>query len=345
MTETRKTTSRNVAWFLDLRRRDGGLDLDPPYQRRSVWNQSYRDYFIDTVLLDLPVPAIFLFESISEEGSLSYSVVDGKQRLTTVFDFVDDVFPVSEKSKVDRLRGKYFSEFSADEKQDLVYTYTIPVEVLPGTDEGALDEIFERINRNVSRLSHQELRHARFYGDFATAVDNLTVELFEQLPERFPNIAASSRRQMKDTEFMAILLLLVENGPQSTPQAFLDQIYAERDEEWESKSTVTRRLRRIISYIAEIAEAGGAYLQNSRLRNQGDFYALIGAVDANLSSLPEAGGAAERLYEFMERVGDEGGRATDQIADAYYEAARSAANDPRKRTARIEILGSVLLGE
>ena len=36
--------------------------MDPPYQRRSVWNQSFKDYFVDTVLLGLPAPAIFLFE-------------------------------------------------------------------------------------------------------------------------------------------------------------------------------------------------------------------------------------------------------------------------------------------
>jgi hypothetical protein len=255
------------------------------------------------------------------------------------------VFPVSEKSKIDRLRGRYFSEFSPADKQDLVYTYTLPVELLPGTDEGQLDEIFERINRNVSRLSHQELRHARFYGVFASTVDELATELFEELPERFPNIAASSRRQMKDTEFVALLLLLIENGPQSTPQSYVDEIYASRDEEWEERQPVVKEFRRIIRYVARLAQAGGPSLQASRLRNQGDFYALVGALIRPTRGFPEPVDAAVRLSAFMSIVGDDQFRGQDQRAVAYYDAARSAANDPRQRSSRIDILRAVIAGE
>lgn len=72
----RRHTTQNVAWFWDLYKRQL-LVLDPPYQRRSVWNQSYKDYFVDTVLLNYPAPAVFLFEDISDEGVGTYAVVDG----------------------------------------------------------------------------------------------------------------------------------------------------------------------------------------------------------------------------------------------------------------------------
>ncbi|HEV2068524.1 MAG TPA: DUF262 domain-containing protein [Acidimicrobiales bacterium] len=343
MAEKRETTTRSIAWFLDLRRREGGIDLDPPYQRRSVWNQSYRDYFIDTIVLDLPVPAVFLFETIGESGSLSYSVVDGKQRLSTIFDFIDDEFPVSDDSKVERLRGRYFSEFSPDDKRELVYSYIIPIEVLPTTDEQWLDEIFQRINRNVSRLSHQELRHARFSGDFSSTVERLSDETYDRLPDRFPNIAASSQRQMKDVEFVVLLVLLVEHGPQSTPQQYLDEVYAERDDEWEGKRPVLTRYRKALQYIIELADAGGAALTQSRLRNQGDFYALFGAV-AEIEQFPDPNEAARRLSRFAELVSDEARRDADADASDYYEAARSAANDPRQRRVRIQILKRVVLG-
>ena len=204
MTEKGETTTRNIAWFLDLRRRDRGLVLDPPYQRRSVWNNQFRQYFVETILLNLPAPAIFLFEEISDEGVLSYSVVDGKQRLTTIIDFIDSIFPVADVSKVERLRGLYFSEFSPEDKQ-AVYAYILPVEVLPTSDEASLDEIFDRINRNVSRLTYQELRHAKFGGLFASTIEELSAELYASLPVHFPNIAEASRRQMKDLEFTALL--------------------------------------------------------------------------------------------------------------------------------------------
>ena len=58
---TRQMNFQGVGWFWDLYQREL-LDLDPPYQRRSVWSQPYKDYFIDTVLNGYPAPAIFLYQ-------------------------------------------------------------------------------------------------------------------------------------------------------------------------------------------------------------------------------------------------------------------------------------------
>ena len=97
--KARRQNFQTISWFWDLSKR-GLLDLDPPYQRRSVWNQAYRDSFVDTILLQYPAPAIFLYEEVSPEGISKYHVVDGKQRLTAVFDFALGQFPVSEESIV-----------------------------------------------------------------------------------------------------------------------------------------------------------------------------------------------------------------------------------------------------
>jgi hypothetical protein len=59
----RRADFRPFSWLNDLYNRDQ-LDLDPPYQRRSVWSERYRSEFVTTVLLNYPCPAIFLFEQI-----------------------------------------------------------------------------------------------------------------------------------------------------------------------------------------------------------------------------------------------------------------------------------------
>src|SRR5262249_18514188 len=160
---------QNIAWFLDLFKRQR-LDLDPPFQRRSVWNQKYREDFIDTILMDYPAPAIFLFTSIAESGATTYQVVDGKQRLTAIFDFVANIFPVGEKSDLERLRGRYFESFTKEEKVAF-YEYDFSVEYLPTNDEQIINGIFDRLNRNVVRLTPQELRHARFDGRFISQAE------------------------------------------------------------------------------------------------------------------------------------------------------------------------------
>lgn len=74
----RNSATQSIAWFVDLAHSDQ-LDLEPPYQRRSVWNLDYRRYFIDSILKNFPSPAIFLDVEITALGRAIYHVVDGKQ--------------------------------------------------------------------------------------------------------------------------------------------------------------------------------------------------------------------------------------------------------------------------
>lgn len=343
MAGQRRQTTQPVVWFLDLHRR-GLLDLNPPYQRRSVWNQSYKDYFIDTVLLNYPAPAVFLFEEISDEGVGSYAVVDGKQRLQTVFEFVDGSFPVGERASVPRLRSLYFSDLGSAEKQG-VYSYQFSIEFLPSTDEGTLSNIFDRINRNVSKLTPQELRHARYSGSFAVAAERLTSDMLRKLPNDFPRIAASSRRQMKDVELVVHLLLLTERGVESSSQSDLDAAYSDRDEDWEGSSEIEEDFNRTMAVMQSWADgllAGEA----KRLRNQADFYSLYGAILALLrdDGLPSVAVAVERLNNFMSVVNTEEARAGNERARRYYEASRSASNDLAQRRDRIQIIQDVITG-
>jgi len=344
MPAERRQTTQSIAWFWDLYKRDL-LELDPPYQRRSVWSQSYKDYFVDTILLDYPAPAVFLFEEIDEDGVAQYSVVDGKQRLSTIFAFLGNEFPVSDAASMARLRGLSFVDLPPDVKRSF-YGYQFAIEFLPSTDEGTLSNIFDRINRNVSRLTPQELRHARFEGVFATKIEDLTEALEETLPKDFPRIATASRRQMKDAEFVAQLLLLTERGIETYSQDDLDSAYSDRDEEWPEHYRVEQEYREVLGTLQRWSDdliAGEA----RRLRNQADFYSLYGAVLElqRDQRVPDDATAIRRLEAFMTVVNDENSRQGDDDAKRYFEAARSASNDVAQRRDRIRILSSVLAGE
>jgi uncharacterized protein with ParB-like and HNH nuclease domain len=85
----RNLTTQDVSWFLDLYEK-GQLNLDPAYQRRSVWSLRDRLFFIDTILNNYPAPRIFLHKTLDEQGRSTYHVVDGKQRLQTIIQFTQD---------------------------------------------------------------------------------------------------------------------------------------------------------------------------------------------------------------------------------------------------------------
>ncbi|MBB4731382.1 DUF262 domain-containing protein [Xanthomonas arboricola] len=339
---SRRHNFMTVSWFNDVAQRTL-LDLNPSYQRRSVWNQEFKDYFVDTVLLNYPAPAIFLYENIGADGRSIYHVVDGKQRLTTLLEFLSGVFPVSEKSSVVAARGKYFSSLD-DELKKLVWSYQFLVEYIPTDDEQVINGIFDRINRNVSKLTPQELRHARLDGDFIKYADQMSDWMAANLPSNFPRFASQSKKQMKDVEFAALLFLLIEEGAKGYSQEALDEAFTSRDQEWEGKQTTVSEFQRNINVIREIISASGDQLVSTRLRNQADFYSLFGAISKVVNSgyKIDPDKAARKLMDFIADVEDETKRSEDPDLTAYYDAARSASNDRGPRARRIELVSDLL---
>lgn len=342
---TRRHNFQTISWFYDIWRRTL-LDMDPPYQRRSVWSQQFKDYFVETVLLNYPAPALFLYEDIGTDGRSIYHVVDGKQRLTTLFEFIAGAFPVGDKSASTQARGQYFASLD-DHVKKAFWGYQFLVEYIPTDDEKVINAIFDRINRNVAKLTQQELRHARLDGEFIRTAESLAEWTSETLPKNFPRFAHQSRKQMKDVEFVALLLLLIEEGARGYSQEGLDEAFTSRDEAWDKRADVENKYRATIARIRAVVDSSdqAKELVGTRLRNQADFYSFFGAVAA----LAEQGKlcapdeeTARRLLGFFAKVEDEQSRAMDVDVEKYYEAARSASNDKGPRETRIAIITKLL---
>jgi hypothetical protein len=332
----RTPSYQTISWLVDLHR-NGQLDLSPPYQRNSVWNQEYRDYFIDTILNSLPFPPVFLHREIDANGHTTYHVVDGKQRLEAIIGYVGGEFPTPATY---RGANGYFSDLTPPERRAF-YEYLVYVEFLSDTRETTLNDVFNRFNRNVAQLKPQELRHARFSGAFI----QLSERLAELLPEGFPNISKQDRRRMRDVEYASTLLLYLERGAKSTSQNDIDEAYAAWDQELPDIG-LEGRFVRTIDHISSLI-ALEPDLQKSRFHNLADYYSLFGAI----SSLDRPGWtptaeAGRALVAFAARVEEARLETTNGLADedakSYYEAVRSASNDAGPRQTRVDILRRIL---
>jgi Protein of unknown function DUF262 len=335
----RRQNFQTVSWFYDIFKRDL-LNLDPPYQRRSVWNQDFKDFFIDTLLLNYPAPALFMYEEINQNGTANYNVVDGKQRLSTIFDFVENKFPISETASLNELRGKYFDEIDKDLKIKF-WNYSFLVEYLPTSDESIINNIFDRINRNVARLTSQELRHAKYSGVFITTVEEITDIVNEKFNNSMPRIAQQSRKQMKDVELFAQILLMLEEGPKSYNSDELDIAFNNRDTEWNEMESVKSLFLETIEVIAQILKIDyDNVIKYSRLSNQADYYSLIGAISENIKNnvifTPEK--YLKNLKLFIDSIEDEQLRLIDPDIESYYQNARVATNRTSARRERVRIL-------
>lgn len=335
----RRQNFQTVSWFYDIYKRNS-LNLDPPYQRRSVWNQSFKDFFIDTLLLNYPAPALFIYEEINQLGIANYNVVDGKQRLSTIFDFVENKFPISEKASLTELRGKYFDEIDNDLKIRF-WNYSFLVEYLPSSDESIINNIFDRINRNVARLTSQELRHAKYSGVFISTAEEITDVINERFNNAMPRIAQQSRKQMKDVELFAQILLMIEEGPRGYNSDELDIAFNNRDTEWIDMEMVKALFLNTIEILARILDLDQEnIIKYSRLSNQADYYSLIGAISENLRNGinldPQI--YLQKLREFITLVESEEARLARPDIESYYQNARVATNRTSARKERVTIL-------
>lgn len=146
--------------------------VKPELQRKYVWDKVEASRFIESILMGLPVPSVFFAQSGSQK-----LIVDGYQRIMTVYDYVrgifsDDnkVFRLSNSDKINkRWRNKAFSELTTDEQRKIRST-TIHVIIFeqkkPENDDTSLYQIFERINTSGRTLTPQEIRNCVYQGTF-----------------------------------------------------------------------------------------------------------------------------------------------------------------------------------
>src|SRR5258706_16448255 len=82
-----KSRAHSISWFQD-QYKDGRLQLRPPFQRKPVWNDQRRCTLIESVLLDIPIPEVYVQVTQADDGTEVYGVVDGQQRLRTILQFI-----------------------------------------------------------------------------------------------------------------------------------------------------------------------------------------------------------------------------------------------------------------
>jgi hypothetical protein len=336
----RRINLQSIAWFADLHR-TSRLNLNPSYQRKpEVWSAEYKVYFIDSILKDYPVPAVFLHVETAPDGKTRFNVVDGKQRLTTILDFLADSFALTTpRTKHFALRAEHedksFSELSDDAKIAF-YQYTLPVQEVVNASETELVEAFDRLNRNVAKLTKQELRHAKFSGEFITQMESLAEDTFW---EDFGILSKARSRRMADVEFISEIFLLTMHGIQDGSDALLDEYYSRYDNEipdWEDNR------RRYDNCKELIAEIGSDTLKSTRFKNLGDFYSLWATMLRSIDNkrTPAVRTTRKRLVDFDALLKVQ--PPTEELALKYSDAVRQGTNKKENRSVRTDILGHIL---
>jgi hypothetical protein len=171
--------------------RDGNFRVNRRYQRKLVWSLAEKQKLVDSILEGYPIPLLLLAYHVRDDGTKSFEILDGMQRLNAIFSFIENGFLVHSKyfDVAQLSRAKTLAEegkipsiekdaprFSADECARFL-EYTLAVTEFPAIDERSVTEVFGRINSFGRQLSDQERRQAGVLSPFATLVREASAEL------------------------------------------------------------------------------------------------------------------------------------------------------------------------
>lgn len=165
------------------------IDIKPKYQRRERWNKDKQSALIESFLLNIPVPPIYLAED--EYGK--YSVIDGKQRVTSIYNFILKKERLVNLEKFKEIEGLTFDELPSPLNNALkIRPYIRVITLLKQSDSLLKYEVFNRLNTGGDKLLSQEIRNAAFEGE----LNDLLVSLSENEFFRIQfNIETKSKRE------------------------------------------------------------------------------------------------------------------------------------------------------
>lgn len=164
-------TSKQDKAITDLHRmiQDKEIILSPNFQRRYVWSTKGASKFIESLLINIPIPTIFV--SANEDGI--WDVVDGQQRLTAITKFLNNELTLNGLETLTELNKLKYEDLDEKTKR-LINNRTLSVVIIDNdSSEDIKFDIFMRINQGSAKLNEQELRNCIYRGPFMNAIKKL----------------------------------------------------------------------------------------------------------------------------------------------------------------------------
>ncbi|MGP0903892.1 DUF262 domain-containing protein [Serratia sp. CY76391] len=146
----------------------------PDYQREFVWNNKQKSRFIESLLLNLPIPYIFVADIGSGDNEGRLEIVDGSQRIRTLHQFKTDMFELEGLNKLTSANGFKYSDFSVPRKLRFDRKTIRMIELTEHCDEETRREIFDRLNTGGKKLTTMEQRQGSNDGPFLAFVNGIS---------------------------------------------------------------------------------------------------------------------------------------------------------------------------
>jgi len=221
--------------------------VNTDYQRKDgLWNTPARSFFIESILLEYPIPKLFVYAKLDlKTRGVVKEIVDGQQRSQALMMFYENKLALSRNIETEDLRGLKYNKLP-EEWQAKFLSYQLPVDQFSGVPEDEVREAFRRMNANNVPLNAEEQRNARYQGEFKWFINQIA----ETYKESLLSLDLLSRRdliRMTDLRLYAEIALTLDSGFVTVKGQQLDKLYQKFNASFE----MAPQMREKISYGVE----------------------------------------------------------------------------------------------
>ena len=326
---------QTISWFNSLKNNES-LEISPKFQRRAVWLEKERAMLMDTILTGLPFPEVYIHVvTDAETGGQKHVVVDGQQRITSILQFIDNIFPLPNN---DNWNGEYFRDIGTQLKTEF-WDYKIVVRFLRQTNDEEIRSIFSKLNTNNVALNDQELRNARYAGRFKQLAERLADNPY------FQNIGlftARDVRRMLDIEYVSELVVRQIYGI-TAKKDMLDLAYINFDEDFPMEAVYEDEFNVTVNLVRSLLNTSNQML----FKSKGNFHSLFGVCldyfrASNRNQFKDSASVSKSISELVERAKNEDFSIETPDIKNYADVSTRSTSDKSRRAERERILMNLI---
>lgn len=246
----------------------------PEYQRDFTWDLDRQSKLIESIVLGLPIPFIF----VAENKDSSWEIVDGSQRIRTLHAFVRNNLCLNNLQSVSSLNGYKFDELDESRQGKILNTALRIIVLSEETTDDVKKDMFERINRGSDLLKPMEKRKGIYTGDFCTFLYNYceTNEKFKKLVEIDKWLVKRQEREELLLRFFAITdTESYAKGVREGIAVFLDNYLEKKNNELSEKNeketkeildAYANKINNVVDYVEKNFPYGFRHKQNPQTK-------------------------------------------------------------------------------
>jgi len=219
----------------------------PDYQRDYKWPQKTLSRFIESILIDFPIPYMYIADvNDPNDAELDgrIEIIDGSQRIRALYYFINNNICLSELKEIKELEGFYFKDLSAARRRRFTRETIRLVELKGAVDESTRRDLFERINSGSKNLEAMEVRHGGQDADTKFYKEVVIVCSESQLFKDLAPLSVKKKANMDHRELVLRFFAYLNNlvGYKGSVKPFLDE-YLHTEGKVNDTGTISQHLK------------------------------------------------------------------------------------------------------